>query len=675
MSEARFFVSPDGDDAAPGTRERPFATIAAAQAAARCCGGPAVVEVLAGTYRESLMFDAADSGDVYFTRERACITGGISVPYAATRPVAGPAATRFPPQAVPRIRGIDFAALGVLREEYETLYPIGRYSTGEKYGMPSGWNIEVFEDGRRMLPARWPNEKFAQLAGVADQGQPAEFPPQCYHEGWDELQHPRPGAYLAGEEARRRAARWHRPDDVWLYGYFYWDWADSSTPASIDPETGVLTPRFVSRFGARAGAAYYFYDIPEELDVPGEYWIDRGTGTLYLYPHRKDGTFSISVARAPLVCLRGACGMTFEGFTLTDVRASAMDAQGDGNVFRRLTICNAAEHGAVIRGFRNVMEDCEISHTGCGGVRLEGGDRATLTPGENVARDNRIHDFAQTYRTYQAGVALSGVGNRCAHNEISSAPHVAVWYEGNEHVIEYNHIHDVVLSSGDAGAVYSGFDWAAHGTVIRYNFIERVGSEAFAANGIYWDDGLSGQTAYGNVLSDVHGCAFLVGGGRDNVIRSNCILGACASPVWYDARNRDGLLNGGWAGASCSTPDAPHWKKLRAVPRESAVWHQKYPTLARLTCDFSDPDDPDFPLNPAGSAVEGNVIIHPEKKLGNIDKAVRRYSRIEANEVYSSAHEAGFDEAALGFLSPRESFDNDLKNHAGPECGPGQPEE
>ena len=111
------------------------------------------------------------------------------------------------------------------------------------------------------------------------------------------------------------------------------------------------------------------------------------------------------------------------------------------------------------------------------------------------------------------------------------------------------------------------------------------------------------------------------------------------------------------------------------MPRESAVWRQKYPTLAHLTCDFSDPDDPDFPLNPAGSAVEGNVIIHPEKKFGSIDKAVRRYSRIEANEVYSSAHEAGFDEAALGFLSPRESFDNDLKNHAGPECGPGQPEE
>lgn len=675
MSEARFFVSPRGSDASPGTRERPFATIAAAQAAARRCEGSAVVEVLAGVYRESLAFDASDSGDTYLTREGACLTGGLCVPFAQTRPVSGPMLSRFPPDAAPHIRRIDLTALGVPLEEYGTVYPVGRYSTGEKYGAPSGWNIEVFEDSRRMIPARWPNEGYVHLAGVADQGQPAEFPPQHYHKGWDALQCPRPGAYLANREARRRAARWHRPDDVWLYGYFYWDWADSSTPASIDPETGVLTPRFVSRFGAREGAAYYFYNIPEELDAPGEYWLDRETGLLYVYPHSESGAFSISVARKPLLQLRGACGMIFEGFTLTDVRANAVDARGDGNIFRCLTIRNAAGHGAVIRGFRNAVERCEISHTGCGGVRLEGGDRASLAPGENDARDNRIHDFAQTYRTYQAGVALSGVGNRCAHNEISFAPHVAVWYEGNGHIIEYNHIHDVVLSSGDAGAVYSGFDWAAHGTVVRYNLIERVGSDGFAANGIYWDDGLSGQSAYGNVLSGVWGCAFLVGGGRDNVIRSNCILGARGAPIWYDARNRDGLLHGGWAGASCNTPDAPHWKKLRAVPRESAVWREAYPSLARLTCDFSDPDAPDFPLNPAGSVVEKNVIAGAGKAPVHIEEAVRRYSRIGPNEVFCSARDAGFDEESLSFSPPRESFDNHLKEHAGPQYGPKRSEE
>lgn len=667
MNQTNFFVSLRGNDASSGTREQPFASIAAAQAAARQCAKPAVVEVMAGTYRERLVFDERDSGDTYFTQEGACLSGGIAVPYARTRSVSGSMEARFSKDAVAHIRCIDLASFGVLREEFEPIYPIGRYSTSEQYGEPSGWNMEVFEDSSRMIPARWPNGTFAHLAGVPNQGQPAEFPPQCYHADWNTLKNPRAGAYLADEETCRRASRWQCPDDVWLYGYFYWDWADSSTPAAINPNTGILTPRYVSRFGAREGAAYYFYNIPEELDMPGEYWLDRQNGMLYVYPRRENSVFSLSVTCGPLLQLRGACDMMFEGFTLTDVRGSAVDVQGDGNVFRRMTIRNAAEHGAVIRGRCNVIEDCEIANIGCGGIRLEGGDRATLAPGENVAIRNRIHDFAQTYRTYQAGVSLSGVGNRCAYNEISATPHVAVWYEGNEHIIEYNHIHDVVLASEDAGAVYSGFDWAAHGTIIRYNLIERVGSEAFKANGIYWDDGLSGQTAYGNVLSDVRGCAFLVGGGRDNTIRSNCILGACEWPIWYDARNRDGLLHGGWAGASCNTPDAPHWKKLCAVPRESGVWRKKYPSLTRLICDFSNPDDPDFPLNPAGSVVERNVIIHAEKSLGHIEKAVYRYSRIGENTIYYSAREVGFDKENFSFSILRKEFDEHLKQHAGPQ--------
>ena len=335
MRKAYFFVSMQGSDASSGTRANPFATIAAAQAAARRCAGPAVVEVLAGTYREQLVFDARDSGDTYFTREGACLSGGISVPYARTAPVSGTAAVRFPEDAAAHIRCISLDALGVAREEFEIAYPVGRYSTGERYGAPSGWNIEVFEDGSRMIPARWPNEGFAHLAGVADQGQPAEFPPQCYHAGWSELKSPRAGAYLADEETRRRAGRWRHPDDVWLYGYFYWDWADSSTPASLDPETGVLTPRFVSRFGAREGAAYFFYNIPDELDAPGEYWLDRGTGELYVYPHRGDSTFSISVARAPLVRLCSAAGAARSGIFYKDSTAISSLAEAGAVAFSK----------------------------------------------------------------------------------------------------------------------------------------------------------------------------------------------------------------------------------------------------------------------------------------------------------------------------------------------------
>ncbi len=64
------YVAPDGSDAAPGTREKPFATIARAQKAVRELKarhdrkGPIVVELRGGFYEldEPIVFEPADSG-------------------------------------------------------------------------------------------------------------------------------------------------------------------------------------------------------------------------------------------------------------------------------------------------------------------------------------------------------------------------------------------------------------------------------------------------------------------------------------------------------------------------------------------------------------------------------------------------------------------------------------
>lgn len=166
---------------------------------------------------------------------------------------------------------------------------------------------------------------------------------------------------------------------------------------------------------------------------------------------------------------------------------------------------------------------------------LTGGDRETLTSSENVVTNNLIYDWSQVYRTYQAAVSLNGVGAVCSHNEIYNSPHEAITYSGNNHVIEYNVIHDVVLESSDAGAIYAGRRWSYYGNVIRYNCIYNIGSEDFTPSGIYFDDALSGQEAYGNLLINIPGCAFLLGGGRDLKIENNQIINA-ATPIYYDDR-------------------------------------------------------------------------------------------------------------------------------------------
>src|SRR5205085_8595294 len=75
-------VSPAGSDAAPGTREQPFATLARAQQAARQAGG-GVVTVRGGTYylATTLVFTPADNGAEYRAAagEQVVLSGGLKL--------------------------------------------------------------------------------------------------------------------------------------------------------------------------------------------------------------------------------------------------------------------------------------------------------------------------------------------------------------------------------------------------------------------------------------------------------------------------------------------------------------------------------------------------------------------------------------------------------------------
>lgn len=658
MSEIRFYVSVNGDDSSAGSREQPFRTINRARTAAHENNvRNAVIEVLSGVYRETLELTSDDNGFTYITNENASITGGLEIPAADLCDIPNEISSRLTQEAAAHVRMIDLNKYGIDHELYNTLYCIGSYSTEGKYDdMESGVNIEVFENDHRMSLARYPDNSYLKLDAVLDVGDVWEFPPQNYWLDWNDRRNHRGGTYIIDQSTNERLKNWKTPETAWIFGYFFQDWADSSTPVKINTNNRAVMPKMCSRFGARAGALYYFYNVLEELDSPGEYYLDRENGHLYVYPHEESTVFGISLDTSPLIKFCGAENVTISGFTLTCTRGNAIEGSGNDLVISSLLIKNIASHAVVLSGSRNKVESCEITHTGRGGISLIGGDRATLTHGENIAINNYIHDFSEVYQTYQPGVSLAGVGNICSHNEISGSPHMAISYNGNEHLIEYNNIHDVVLHSSDAGAIYSGYDWTAHGTIIRYNILRDIGGADFNPDGIYWDDGLSGQTAYGNILINVKKNAFLVGGGRDNTVRDNIIIGESASPISYDDRNRDGFVNGGWAHAACDTPESPHWQRLKGSPYKSKLWAEKYPTLARVITDFSKFNDPDFPINPANAVVENNVIINKLARFGWMAQSVYDYNDIGENYTYHNFDEADFDFTSLKFKHPRPGF-------------------
>ena len=652
-----FYVPPRGSDENDGSAARPFRTPERAVEAVRGAKQSkksVTVCFHAGEYHtRGIRLGEADSGSadcpvIY----RACgdgeviLDGGVTLDSYAFRPVSGEARERLSPEVREHVVAFDLTSLGLTPEDWGPVHPIGAFGTEQKYdGFLPGENCELFVNGQRMTLARYPDEGFLRLSAVADVGDCFEFPEQNYHYDWNGRRNHRGGAYIMDKETTARLKKWKSLEGLWCYGYFYHDWADSSTPvASFDLEHRTFFPAHVSRYGARKDALYYFYNALEALDRPGEWYLDRQNGMLYLCPPvpLADARVEMTMAQRSLIRAENVNHVTFEGFTLKGCRSDALVIRGDNNTVRRLTVYAVMGNAVVAEGKRNTVSECDISHTGRGGIRLSGGDRAALTPGENRAENNLIHDWAEVYMTYNPAVRLEGVGNVCAHNEIYNAPHSAVMYSGNDHIVEYNVIHDVVTHSSDAGAIYAGGDWTAQGCVVRFNCLWNIGGDGFTPDGIYFDDMLSGQSACGNLLIGVKKNGFLIGGGFDNRVRGNIIV-RCGTGIKYDDRGRDAFVGNGWAKAAVSDLEkGVMWKRLRQMPFRSEAWAKRYPALARVRTDFSDPDDPDFPVNPAHSEVTGNIVIDEEEKLGVIRPDVARYSDVSGNAVFASEEAAGF---------------------------------
>ena len=195
---------------------------------------------------------------------------------------------------------------------------------------------------------------------------------------------------------------------------------------------------------------------------------------------------------------------------------------------------------------------------------------------------------------YRPAIAISGVGNRAAHNLIDNAPHMAIGFGGNDHVIEFNEIHSVCYESNDAGAIYAGRNWTMRGTVIRYNYLHHInGFEGRGCVGVYLDDMYCGTTIAGNLFYKVT-CAAFIGGGRDNTIENNIFVD-CKPAVHVDAR---GL---GWAHAMPEELSKEGREKgtLNGIRYNEPPYSTRYPKLVSILDDD--------PASPTGNLVARNV--------------------------------------------------------------------
>jgi parallel beta-helix repeat protein len=568
---ARVHISPAGNDSwsgraadpnADGT-DGPFATLERARDAIRQlkregkASGGAVVEIRGGVYLRDKTFEltAEDTGSegapiVYRASagEQPQFIGGK--PISGFKPVTDTAILeRLCPEARGHVFQADLKVLGITDFGEWKSRGFGRAIT------PAG--TELFFNGQPMTIARWPNEGWVRIAGV----------PEASKDRFN----------FDGD----RAERWKQASDIWVHGFWTWDWADSyEKVASVDlekKEIVTLPPHGV--YGYKAGARYYVLNLIEEIDRPGEYVVDAASGMLYLWPPAPIDSAPAYVSTINTVITMK--DVSLQGLTLEMARGSGVEISGGThNRVAACTLRNLGNLGAAFSGGSDSgIIGCDIHHVGDNGVSLAGGDRKTLTPGRMYATNNHIHHYSRTCYCYRSAVAVSGVGNRVDHNLIHDAPHNAVGLTGNEHVIEFNEFHHVCMDTDDAGVFYIGRDWTERGNIVRFNYFHHIGAHkgGVGVQSIYLDDWASGTTVYGNVCYKA-GRGVLLGGGRNNTIENNIFVD-CAPAVHVDSR---GL---GWAKNYFSGQTTTLTDRLAAMNHRQPPYSERYPELLTLYDD------------------------------------------------------------------------------------------
>jgi len=605
-AQVRLFVSVSGNDRWSGTlpaplagkQDGPFATLERAQAEIRILNASgrlkegAIISVREGRYSlaRTLTFGPADSGtdsaEIVWKAhetEKVTITGAHRI--SGWRKVTDG-----------RTLGrLDSLARGNVAQTSLRAQGIADYGVIEQRGSPG---LELFYRGRRMQLARWPNVGWLRVADVPQSGD------SLYNVGLEREK--RYDGVPVGRHYGRiryegdRPGRWKQQEDVVLHGYWTWDWSDSfQRVKSIDPTSHEITlaePHH--HYGYTKNQRYYVLNALEELDQPGEWYLDRSTGTMYFWPPGPlgDHDCSVSVLGEPLMVMEKAKHIVVRGFVFEQSRAEGIVIRSgysnriEGCTFRQLGGEAVGVHG----GARNRIQSCDLYDLSLGAVRLMGGDRASLIPGNNEAVNNHIHHFSTWLRTGQYGIFLDGVENRIAHNRIHDAPFEAIYLRGNEHLIEFNEIHDVTQETGDAGALHTGRDWTWRGNVIRYNYFhDLVGPGLHGVMAVYLDDWASGFTVFGNVFFRAGRAAF-IGGGRDNTVENNIFI-ECSPSVHVDAR---GL---GWAGYYFDGTFPWLFDRMEDMKFRQPPYSIRYPELLKLYGDE--------PRVPKGNKIIRNISV------------------------------------------------------------------
>lgn len=577
-----FYVAPGGNDQSAGTIDQPLRSLnGALQKAALVKGGSVSILMRGGTYFTDKTISIGSNSNVQhltianYKGEKVLLSGGVKIDKSTVKKTAA------------NIYQIDLKKAGIT--DYGKLQQHGHRNAVTA-------PLELFYKGQAMELARWPNNGFLPIGKVTNPGIKDKS-----------VTGDQAGAVFA--YSADRPAKWKKSDQVWVSGFLANGFANDNVPVkSIDGNE--ITLDAATSYGVKSTDAaspfrrFFFYNIPEELDSSGEYYLDRATGILSFYNSGDlaDELF-VSVCSTPIISLINSDNVTLSGLEIGYGRDMGIYAQGTKNIsIKNCTVMNLGTVGigigkntadkSLYKSYEElisfdktsafVISSCKIYNTGTGGIFMTGGDRQNLLSAGNIIDNTEIYNYARRNWVSSPAIFLGGVGNTIKNCFIHDSEGQAIMYWGNNHDISYNKIKDVVKEINDQGAVYTGRDRSSTGTRIHNNLFENlVSPRGYMVAAVYIDDGSGGIKVDSNVFKNcgsVQGKqkfgAVHINGGGDNTFADNNFVNcglAVSMTSWTDEK---------WK-TLMGTKEMS--KKLKSdVNANSALFLKRYPYLKKL---------------------------------------------------------------------------------------------
>ena len=344
---------------------------------------------------------------------------------------------------------------------------------------------------------------------------------------------------------------WVDTGDIWIYGSVYEEWRRMNFKiAEFNPETRSIRTAKGNEWGAKYAPnhnQFYYFNVLEELDTPGEWYLDKKSGMLYVYPTEDLTDKEIIYDATPA---DGAKSYFMHFTTVENVIINGIsfkNSRGNGiyvgySKARHVVVqnCNFSNmhRGVYISGRYSGVINSTFRDLYERGVQLnipDSNDTLNLIPARQFMMNNILHNTT--------GMYSGGIGNVVSHNVFSNNRGSAIRPAGNETIVEYNEVVAGPRETMDSGGIYVGGGSAfKRGIHVRYNYVHDIGN--VKPHGIYFDDMLSECYAYGNI---VDGSNIFMNGTREVTMNNNIVLNSETNYGLHLGRNYYAKKNGGLA--------------------------------------------------------------------------------------------------------------------------------